>query len=108
MISMLPKRTKKYRRQVTLDKKPCRHFIQEKQQSARSDSLGTAKSERRTEPQPAGFGVEVPEELLRQCPSPDLDSVKTNGDLEQALGEAIVAIETCNDDKVRIKEWMDE
>ena len=51
--------------------------------------------------------VRTPEELLRQSRTPDLDSLKTNGDLETRLGEALISLETCNKDKARIKEWQE-
>lgn len=50
--------------------------------------------------------VQAPDELLRQCRTPDLEVLETTGDLEQALGEAVVSLQTCNQDKERIKEWM--
>ena len=52
--------------------------------------------------------VTVPEELLRQCRSPDLDSVRTNGDIESVAIEAVAALEVCNQDKVDIKEWTED
>lgn len=52
--------------------------------------------------------VKTPEALLVPCVRPNLDRLETTGDLEQALGEAIVSIEACNGDKERIKAWQDE
>lgn len=51
--------------------------------------------------------VRVPEELLRECFEPDLDSLETNGDLEEALGEAVISLQTCSEDKVQIREWQE-
>lgn len=52
--------------------------------------------------------VQAPEALLEPCLVPDLVALETNKDLETALGEAIVSLETCNKDKERIKDWQAE
>lgn len=52
--------------------------------------------------------VEVPAELLRECSEPELDDVETTGDLEQAFGEALISLASCNQDKARIKAWSQE
>ena len=52
--------------------------------------------------------VQAPEALLEACPVPDLVTLNTNKDLETALGEAIISLETCNEDKERIKIWQGE
>ena len=52
--------------------------------------------------------VQVPAELVQRCPEPDLDSLTTTGDIEDALGEAIVSLQTCNQDKERIAAWQEE
>lgn len=52
--------------------------------------------------------VRVPEALLRDCGTPDLDSLYTTGDLEREFGKALVALETCNQDKERIRSWQQE
>lgn len=49
--------------------------------------------------------VQVPAELLKDCPEPDLDSLNTTGDLERVAGEAILSLQECNKDKERIREW---
>lgn len=49
--------------------------------------------------------VQVPDELLVKCPEPDLTNAQTNGDLEQAAGEAIISLQNCNADKQKIREW---
>ena len=49
--------------------------------------------------------VHAPEALLEPCVVPDLVALETNKDLETALGEAVVSLETCNEDKERIREW---
>lgn len=46
----------------------------------------------------------IAEKLLAECPAPDLSSIETNGDLEAAFGEAILALDTCNEDKIKIQE----
>ncbi len=52
--------------------------------------------------------VQAPEALLEACPVPDLVALDTNKDIETALGEAIVSLGTCNEDKERIREWQGE
>jgi len=52
--------------------------------------------------------VYAPEALLEPCAVPDLVALETNKDIETALGEAIVSLETCNKDKERIREWEAE
>ena len=52
--------------------------------------------------------VKVPAELTQKCVEPDLDSLETTGDIEDALGEAIISLEACNKDKARIEEWQGE
>ena len=52
--------------------------------------------------------VYAPEALLEACSVPDLVALDTNKALETALGEAIVSLETCNEDKKRIQEWQGE
>ncbi len=52
--------------------------------------------------------VQAPEALLEACPVPDLVALDTNKDLETALGEAIISLGTCNEDKERIRIWQAE
>jgi len=52
--------------------------------------------------------VTTPHELLRDCPEPNLDTLETNQDIERALGEAIVALDVCTDDKRKIRSWQEE
>lgn len=51
--------------------------------------------------------VRVPDELLRQCRSPNLDSIETTGDIEGVAIEALASLETCNQDKERIRAWQE-
>jgi len=51
--------------------------------------------------------VQVPAELLEPCPEPDLDEVKTTGDLEGVAIQALTSLSLCNQDKVRIREWQE-
>lgn len=51
--------------------------------------------------------ITTPEGLLEPCPEPNLDSLETNGDIEQALGEAILSLEACNTDKAAIRAWQE-
>jgi hypothetical protein len=51
--------------------------------------------------------IQTPAELLRECRQPYMDPLETNGDLERALGEAILAIDLCNEDKKKIGEWQE-
>lgn len=50
--------------------------------------------------------VQAPDELLADCPEPNLDTLETNRDLELALGEAIVSLQDCNADKAQLREWQ--
>ena len=52
--------------------------------------------------------VKVPDELLRQCRSPNLDSLDTTGDIEDVAIEALASLATCNEDKERIRDWQEE
>lgn len=52
--------------------------------------------------------VQAPENLLEECPEPMLDSLRTNKDIEAALGEAVVSLRACNEDKQAIKDWQAE
>ena len=52
--------------------------------------------------------IETPAELLRECRRPYMDPLETNGDIERALGEAILALDLCNEDKKKIKEWQEQ
>ncbi len=52
--------------------------------------------------------VRAPEALLEACHVPDLVTLETNKDLETALGEAIISLESCNEDKEAIREWEAE
>jgi len=52
--------------------------------------------------------VGVPDELLRQCRTPNLDSIETTGDVESVAIEALASLETCNQDKERIRAWTKE
>jgi hypothetical protein len=36
-----------------------------------------------------------------------LDEIETNGDLERVTLEAIAALDTCNEDKTKIREWQE-
>ncbi len=47
--------------------------------------------------------VPVPQVLLRAC-EVDLSALKSNQDLESALGAAILELQRCTDDKVAISE----
>jgi hypothetical protein len=51
--------------------------------------------------------VQTPAGLLRECPRPSLVSLETNGDLEAALGEALISLSACNTDKERIRAWQE-
>ena len=46
--------------------------------------------------------VEVPEALTRACTVPDLGAIRTNGDMEAALAEAVYSLAQCNADKEAI------
>ena len=50
--------------------------------------------------------VQAPDELLEDCPEPNLDTLDTTGDLERALGEAIIYLQDCNQDKAQLREWQ--
>ena len=50
--------------------------------------------------------VQAPDALLEACPIPDLVALETNKDLETALGEAVISLESCNEDKERIRIWQ--
>ncbi len=52
--------------------------------------------------------IQTPEALLETCPVPDLAALETNKDLETALGEAIVSLDSCNEDKEGIRIWQGE
>jgi hypothetical protein len=52
--------------------------------------------------------VKVPDELLRECPEPNLDALETTGDLERVAGEALLYLKECNEDKAKIREWQSE
>lgn len=52
--------------------------------------------------------VQPPAELLEPCPIPDLDQVRTTGDLEAVAIEALQAAKCGNDDKAAIREWQSE
>ncbi len=52
--------------------------------------------------------VQAPEALLEACPIPDLAALDTNKDLETALGEAVVSLDSCNEDKESIRIWQRE
>jgi hypothetical protein len=51
--------------------------------------------------------VKTPDELLNECAQPNLDNLETTGDIEAALGEAIIALDSCSEDKKAIKEWQE-
>lgn len=50
--------------------------------------------------------VQAPANLLEPCAVPTLDTLKTNKDLETALGEAIISLASCNEDKEGIRIWQ--
>jgi len=50
--------------------------------------------------------VNVPAELLEPCKRPDLDTIKTTGDLERVALEGIAAVRCGNEDKAAIREWQ--
>lgn len=50
--------------------------------------------------------VQVPEELLRRCRSPNLDALDTTGDIESVAIGALASLATCNEDKERIRTWQ--
>lgn len=50
--------------------------------------------------------VQVPEELLAFCTEPDLDQIKTTGDLERVAVDAVASLAACNVDKAKIREWQ--
>ena len=50
----------------------------------------------------------LPDELLRECPEPNLDAVETNKDLEAVAIEALASLSTCNEDKARAREWQED
>ena len=52
--------------------------------------------------------VTVPANLLEPCPTPDLDTLNTTGDLERVALEALAAADCGNDDKEAIREWQAE
>lgn len=52
--------------------------------------------------------VKTPDELLRECARPSLADLETNEDLERILGEALVSLDTCSEDKRKIREWQEE
>ncbi len=52
--------------------------------------------------------VQTPDALLEACTVPDLATLQTNKDLETALGEAIVSLDSCNEDKEGIRIWQGE
>ena len=51
--------------------------------------------------------VHVPTELLRRCRTPNLDRIATTGDVEAIAIEALAALNTCSEDKERIREWIE-
>lgn len=51
--------------------------------------------------------VRVPDELLRQCRTPNLDQLETSGDIERVAIEALGSLEACNKDKERIRIWQE-
>ena len=52
--------------------------------------------------------VTVPAELLEPCEEPELDSLRTTGDLERAAIRALAAAKCGNEDKAAIREWQSE
>ena len=50
--------------------------------------------------------VQVPAELLAFCDEPDLDEIRTTGDLERVAVEATASLASCNVDKAKIREWQ--
>lgn len=52
--------------------------------------------------------VHPPEELLKPCAEPDLDTLETTGDLERIAIDAIVSLTFCNKDKEQLREWQSE
>lgn len=52
--------------------------------------------------------VQVPAELLEPCAEPDLDSLRTTGDLERVALAAVAAAACGNADKAAIREWQSE
>ena len=52
--------------------------------------------------------VQAPATLLEACSVPDLATLETNKALETALGEAIVSLDSCNEDKEGIRIWQGE
>ena len=52
--------------------------------------------------------VQVPAELLKPCALPDLDAVRTTGDLERVALAALAAARCGNADKAAIREWQSE
>lgn len=52
--------------------------------------------------------VSVPTNLLEPCVLPELDDVKTTGDLERVAQEALSSAACGNEDKAAIREWQTE
>lgn len=51
--------------------------------------------------------VEVPAGLLQECELPELDDIRTTGDLERVAQEALSAAACGNADKQAIREWQE-
>ena len=51
--------------------------------------------------------IKAPDELLADCPEPNLDSLRTTGDLERLFAEALVSLRDCNADKAQLREWQE-
>lgn len=50
--------------------------------------------------------IQTPAKLLHDCDGPDLDRLVTTGDLEGIAIEALSALDTCSEDKKKIREWQ--
>ena len=48
------------------------------------------------------------DELLRRCRTPNLDRIATTGDIEAIAIEALAALNTCSEDKDRIRDWTED
>jgi len=51
--------------------------------------------------------VQAPADLLEDCQDVDTDHLETNSDLERALGEAVVSLDACTEDKRRLRDWQE-
>lgn len=51
--------------------------------------------------------IKTPDTLLAECERPNMDDLETTGDLEAVALSAVSALDDCNEDKRKIREWQE-